>query len=535
MKSVSQQGQSRSFDAVVVGSGLAGLTFCLELLRHRPAAQVALVSKQSLADSNSYWAQGGIAAATQVDDSCEQHIADTLVAGDGLVEPISASRILSEAQNYIRFLEGQGVVFDYDDPSRPNLVQEGGHTKRRIFHAGDHTGRTIVEVLISRIKQHKNIHLFESHMAVSLLVHEREVSGLYVLDVGHGLIDVFCSKLVVLATGGAGKTYRYTSNPDTATGDGVALAYRAGASVSNMEFYQFHPTLLYHRDYRNFLISEAMRGEGAYLRLPETGERFMQRYAPEAMELATRDVVAKAIFTEIENSHYRYVYLDITHQSQAFLKKRFPTIYETLKHLGIDMSRDMIPVVPAAHYMCGGILTDVVGHTEIDRLYAIGEVACTGLHGANRLASNSLLEAGVMARNAAEDCVRCLDSATPARAASIEWDSKGVTDLRRASQINAHWRGLRGEMTSYAGIVRTEAGLKDLHRLILMRQQMVEEYYWKHVLTQDLLELRNIILVAELVVRAALKRQESRGGHYREDYPEKLCTTYHSMLSVREK
>ncbi|MDF3054151.1 MAG: L-aspartate oxidase [Gammaproteobacteria bacterium] len=534
MNSLSQRGDRKSFDVVVIGSGLAGLTFCLTLIARRPHTRIALVSKQALSDSNSYWAQGGIAAAAGVDDSVQQHLVDTLAAGDGLVSPLAAKAILSQSLSYIAFLQQQGVVFDQNDQSLPDLAKEGGHSKRRIFHAGDHTGRAMIDALIPHIQQQSNIYLFESHMAVKLLRQKdrpsEDISGVYVLDTKSGLIDTFLCNVVVLATGGAGKTYRYTTNPDIATGDGVAMAYRAGVPISNMEFYQFHPTLLYQRNYPNFLISEAIRGEGAYLRLPETGERFMRRYAPKQMELATRDIVARAIFTETEHSNDQYVYLDITHKSKAFLKQHFPTINDTLMRLGIDMSQDMIPVVPAAHYMCGGVLTDISGRTQANRLYAIGEVACTGLHGANRLASNSLLEAGVMATNAAEDCLVWLDQPLSHEQMSAGWDSGGVTDLRRASQINAHWRGLRGEMTSYAGIVRTEAGLKDLHQLILLRQQMVEEYYWQHVVTQDLLELRNIILVAELIVRSALQRCESRGGHYREDYPNKADNTKRTLL-----
>lgn len=527
MKAVSQRGDKKLFDVVVVGSGLAGLTFCLELIKYRPATRIALISKQALIDSNSYYAQGGIAAAASKDDSVAQHAVDTFAASDGLADKSAVNAILSEALPYIGFLEAQGVAFDQNEKGEPDLTKEGGHGKRRIFHSGDHTGKTVIEALAVKVRQQKNIHVFECHMAVSLLVHEKkhvpgeygDISGLHVLNIKNGLIDTFLAEVTVLATGGAGKTYRYTTNPDMATGDGVAMAHRIGVRVENMEFYQFHPTLLYHPDYRNFLISEAIRGEGAYLRLPETGERFMKRYAPEKMELATRDVVARAVFTEIENGSYNYVYLDITHQSKSFLQKHFPSIYTTLLSLGIDISQDLIPVVPAAHYMCGGILADVYGRTDRNRLYAIGEVAFTGLHGANRLASNSLLEAGVMAKKAAQDCIKWLDQPLNRKEMSLEWDSEGVTDLRRASQINAHWRGLRGEMMSYAGIVRTEAGLKDLLQLILTRRQMIEEYYWKHVVTQDLLELRNIILVAELIVRAALRRRESRGGHYREDYP----------------
>jgi L-aspartate oxidase len=317
-----------------------------------------------------------------------------------------------------------------------------------------------------------------------------------------------------------------------ATGDGVAMAYRAGARVGNMEFYQFHPTLLHHHTVNNFLISEAVRGEGALLKNPETGERFMKHYDPERLELATRDVVARAIFSEIEQSQIGYVHLDITHKNKTFLKKRFPKIYATLLAVGIDMSQDMIPVVPAAHYQCGGILTDVDGRTDLKRLYAIGEVAFTGLHGANRLASNSLLETLVMGSNAARCSLK--DIATPLKHIDNipNWGSPGEVNDRRASQINAQWRGLRGEMTSYAGIVRTEDGLQDLLQLIIQRKRIIEEYYWKHCITRDFIELRNIILNAKLIVIAALARRESRGGHYREDFPNKNATAHESIAKL---
>ncbi len=529
MNTISQRGAREFFDVLVIGSGLSGLLFSLELLRLRPLTRIALVCKTALCESNSFYAQGGIASVYSPEDSIAQHIEDTLASGDGLGNKEAIQKILPAGKQLIQNLQNYGVKFDTNTAGQPDLAQEGGHTQRRIFHCGDHTGREMINALTARVKSQPNIICFEHHVAVNLLLQTSrhqpgdygEVVGAYVLDIGQGLIHTFFAPAVVLATGGAGKTYRYTTNPDVATGDGVAMAYRAGARVGNMEFYQFHPTLLYHRQYHNFLISEAVRGEGGYLRLPDTRERFMQRYAPLRKELATRDIVARAIFTEIENSAHNYVYLDITHRSRPFLEKHFPNIFNTLFELGIDMSQDMVPVVPAAHYLCGGILADTHGRTDKHRLYAIGEVAFSGLHGANRLASNSLLEAGVMASSAAKDCLSWIERPLAVHHLPRDWDSQGVTDLRRASQINAHWHGLRGEMTSYAGIVRTEAGLKDLLQLILTRRQMVEEYYWKHVITRDLLELRNIILLSELIVRSALQRRESRGGHYREDFPQK--------------
>jgi L-aspartate oxidase len=377
------------------------------------------------------------------------------------------------------------------------------------------------------LKQCPQVTVFEKHIAINLMTQNKphqpgqfaEVVGVYALAETTGSIHTFLANAIVIATGGAGKVYRYTSNPSMATGDGVAMAYRAGARVNGLEFYQFHPTLFYHPEMNNFLISEALRGEGAYLRLPKTGERFMQRYAPDTMELTTRDLLARAIFCEIEQNNEGYVYLDVRHQDKAFLAQRFPMIYRTLTQIGLDLSRDMIPVVPAAHYMGGGVLTDIDGRTDLKRLYAIGETAFTGFHGANRLASNSLLEGVVMGRNAAQASLATIASATDCPSDAIrDWDSTCVVDSRRASQINVHWRGLRGEMSSYAGIVRTEAGLRDQLKLVLARREMIEGYYWKYSITRDLIELRNIILIAELIVRSALARRESCGGHYREDF-----------------
>ncbi|MFT3741381.1 MAG: L-aspartate oxidase [Gammaproteobacteria bacterium] len=526
MQSISQRGQRAFFDVLVIGTGIAGLMYCLELSRLRPHARIALICKTQLLESNSFYAQGGIAAVSSVADSFDSHRTDTIAAGSGLGNTEAIDTIVQKAPELIQRLIQYGVKFDKNPTEQFDLTREGGHSERRIFHCADQTGRAVIEVLAERIKEHPNIQVFEQHLAVSLLTsHKRpqpgqmgEVVGAYLLEVVTGLIHTFFASVVVLATGGAGKTYRYTTNPDIATGDGIAMAYRIGARVSHMEFYQFHPTLLYHPSCRNFLISEAVRGEGGYLRLADTGERFMQRYAPAQNELATRDVVARAIFTEIEHSEHNFVHLDITHKSKTFLTKHFPNIYHTLMGLGIDISQDMIPVVPAAHYLCGGILANTHGRTDKARLYAIGEVAFTGLHGANRLASNSLSEAGIMAQLAAAEALQWLDQPIDPSNLPGDWDSEGVKDLRRASQINAHWRGLRGEMTSYAGIVRTEAGLKDLLQLILTRRQMIEEYYWKYLITKDLIELRNIILIAELIVRAALSRKESCGGHFREDY-----------------
>lgn len=525
----SQQGSEREFDVLVLGTGLAGLHYCLQLLKLQPHLTIALISKAQVSECNSRYAQGGIAAAVSSDDSLQSHIDDTLEAGDGLCYPPAVDFIIRQGPQAIEELLAYQVPFTRHSDGNYALAQEGGHSHRRIFNSGDQTGLTVTQTLLKAAQQCPQIQFFEHHIAVNLITsylphrtdNQGEVLGAYVLDCQNNSIHTFLSRCVVLATGGAGKTYRYTTNPMVATGDGVAMAYRAGARVGNMEFYQFHPTLLHHHTLNNFLISEAVRGEGAFLKNAETGKRFMQHYAPEQLELATRDVVARAIFSEIEQSQSGFVYLDITHQSTSFLKKRFPQIYSTLLTIGIDMAQDMIPVVPAAHYQCGGVLTDIDGRTDLKRLFAIGEVAFTGLHGANRLASNSLLEAIVMASNAAHCTLKDIMTPCKATKAIPNWSSPGEVNARRASQINAHWRGLRGEMTSYAGIVRTEAGLADLLQLIMKRKQIIEEYYWKHCITRDFIELRNIVLNAELIVRAALSRRESRGGHYREDFPQK--------------
>lgn len=536
----SQQGRAFDYDVLVIGSGLAGLHYCAQLLEKHPKTRIALLSKISAEEGNSWYAQGGIAAVALEEDSLESHVADTLRAGDGLCYRPAVEAIIRQGPAAIAQLENYTVPF-HKTAEGYSLAQEGGHSHRRIYHCGDQTGAKLITVLLAYLKQHPQIHLLEDHIAINLITHyhphcissQGEVLGAYVLDSRSQNIHTILARCVVLATGGAGKTYRYTSNPMVATGDGVAMAYRAGARVGNMEFYQFHPTLLYHHSIHNFLISEAVRGEGAQLLHPETLERFMQRYAPEQLELATRDVVARAIFSEIEQSDHSFVYLDIRHQSRAFLQQRFPQIFQTLLSIGIDMSQDLIPVVPAAHYQCGGILTDMQGRTDLKRLYAIGEAAFTGLHGANRLASNSLLEAVVMASTAAltsvTDIIRPLDDSIPIQ----NWQSGNEHNPRRASQINAHWLGLRGEMTSYAGIVRTAAGLEDLSRLITQRHTIIEEYYWKHHITRDFIELRNIILNAELIVNAALSRRESRGGHYREDFPQQAHFARESIAQMR--
>lgn len=537
---MTQQGKTFQYDVLVIGTGLAGFHYCLQLLAIQPHIKIALVSKAEAIESNSRYAQGGIAAVYSKEDSLESHISDTLIAGDGLCYQPAVEFMVRQGPDTIRQLNEYQVNFKKIANGTFHLAQEGGHSHRRIFNCGDQTGLSIIETLYHLAQQHQQIDFFEHHIAVNLITHyhyhktdtQGEVLGAYILDIQKNQIHTFLANSVILATGGAGKTYRYTTNPMVATGDGVAMAYRAGARVGNMEFYQFHPTLLHHHTINNFLISEAVRGEGGILLNPDTGERFMQRYAPEQLELATRDVVSRAIFTEIEQSQKGYVYLDITHQPKEFLTKRFPKIYATLASIGIDMSKDRIPVVPAAHYQCGGIMTDLDGRTDLKRLYAIGEVAFTGLHGANRLASNSLLEALVMGSNAAHGSLKDISTPWKIHDDIPSWSAPSEVNNRRASQINAHWRGLRGEMTSYAGIVRTEAGLEDLLQLIMKRKKIIEEYYWKHCITRDFIELRNIVLNAELIVRSALARRESRGGHYREDFPNKSARAQESIAKL---
>ena len=532
-----QTGKTYQYDALIIGAGLAGMHYAIQLSLMQPQLKIALICKSNPTECNSRYAQGGIAAVTSPLDSISQHVEDTLKAGAGLCFEANVHCIIGQGKDAIADLLQYQVPFSKTNTGDFLLAQEGGHSERRILNCGDHTGQSIIDRLYAHIQAHPNIEIIDHHIAVNLIVHQApfridaqgEVRGAYVLDQKTLKIHTFLAHVVVLATGGSGKVFRYTSNPVIATGDGVAMAFRAGARISNMEFYQFHPTLVHHPDIHDFLISEALRGEGAILKNADTGERFMAKYAPEAMELATRDIVARAIFTEIEQSKNPYVLLDISHCSKAFLQDHFPQIYQKLLSIGIDISKDPIPVVPGAHYQCGGVITDIDGRTDIKRLFAIGEVACTGLHGANRLASNSLLEAVVMAKNAAFASLR--DAVKPMKNAPdvLAWESPTNFNQRRASQINTHWNSLRNEMTAYAGIIRTEEGLSDLLQIVKIRRKIIESYYWNHLITPDLIELRNIVCVAELIVKAALARKESRGAHYREDYPKTLPLAQNSI------
>jgi L-aspartate oxidase len=504
------------FDVLIVGSGLAGLSTALHLA---PTHRVAVITKRSLHDGASHWAQGGIAAVLAEGDSIQSHVDDTLVAGAGLCDLAATRFVVEHAPDAIAWLRELGVPFSLEHGDL-HLTREGGHSQRRIVHAADATGAAVQRTLIETVRRTPGITLFEEHTLVDLIVGRKlglsdaGCLGLHALDASTDEVVTFRAPHTVLATGGAGKVYLYTTNPDTATGDGIAAAWRAGCRVANMEFIQFHPTCLYHPDAKSFLISEAVRGEGGRLLLPD-GTRFMSAH-DERAELAPRDVVARAIDFEMKKHGLDCVYLDISHQSPAFLKEHFPNILARCAELGIDITREPIPVVPAAHYTCGGVLTDLSGRTDVPGLYAIGETACTGLHGANRLASNSLVECMVFARAAAKAVA---DAPARERVALPTWDDSRVTDADETVVISHNWDELRRFMWDYVGIVRTNKRLdRAAHRIALLTGE-IHEFYANFHVTRDLLELRNLVQVADLIVRSAQARRESRGLHFSRDYP----------------
>ena len=516
-----------TFDVLIVGSGLAGLSAALLLA---PTKKVAVITKRAVSDGSSGYAQGGIAAVWNKDDSFAAHVDDTLIAGAGLCDLAATRFVVENAPQAIAWLQAMGVPFSQAD-GELHLTREGGHSARRIVHVTDATGAAVQRTLIEQVQNTPNITLYEQHTLVDLIttgklgMPDARCLGLYALDGETDQVMTFEAPQTILATGGAGKVYLYTTNPDTATGDGIAAAWRAGCRVQNMEFVQFHPTCLYHPHATSFLISEAVRGEGGRLLLPD-GTRFMPQHDARA-ELAPRDVVARAIDFEMKKGGYDCVYLDISHQPLSFLKGHFPNIYARCLELGIDISKQPIPVVPAAHYTCGGVLADLNGRTDISGLYAIGETACSGLHGANRLASNSLVECMVFAQATTSDILQAPGST---RVQLPTWDDSRVGDADEAVVISHNWDELRRFMWDYVGIVRTNKRLDRAAHRIAMLQGEIQEFYANFHVTRDLLELRNLVQVADLIVRSAQARHESRGLHFSRDYPDLLPEALPTIL-----
>ena len=526
-----------SYDFLVIGSGIAGLTFALKVAGF---GSVAVITKKKVMDSNTSLAQGGIASVFDELDSFDLHIKDTLASGDGLCNPDVVETVVKNGPDRINELIELGVKFNvrkkthsHDTSNQLDLGREGGHSQNRIVHAQDMTGKEIERVLVSHLQHHDNITLFENHIAIDLITlstsmkrglittaHEDYCCGAYVLDKTTGRVLSISANITLIATGGVGKVYLYTSNPDVATGDGIAMAYRAGATLANLEFVQFHPTCLYHPDAKNFLISEAVRGEGGIL-IDERGNPFMQKYDPQK-DLACRDVVARAIDRELKKSGDDSVFLDISHQRSDLVRNRFPNIYQKCISFGYDMTKEPLPVVPAEHYMCGGIATDLFARTDIQNLYAVGETACTGLHGANRLASNSLIEAVVYATNASIQAVNDLKKGKFKSLPEVPgWDDTGTTDSDEVIMVSHNWDEIRRLMWNYVGIVRSNKRLARAKRRIDIIQNEIQEYYWNFKVESGLVELRNIATVAELIIKCASYRKESRGLHYNIEYPKR--------------
>ena len=527
---------TQQFDVIIIGSGLAGLSAAMHLA---PTHRVAVITKNELGDGSSAWAQGGIAAVMGEGDTIQSHVEDTLVAGAGLCDLAATMFTVEHAPEAVQWLQQLGVEFTQED-GRVHLTREGGHSERRIVHVTDATGAAVQKVLVQRVRETSNITVFEQHMLVDLITAkgpDKRCLGAYVLDQVKDEVVTFSAPHTILATGGAGKVYLYTTNPDTATGDGIAAAWRAGCRVANMEFIQFHPTCLYHPHAKSYLITEAVRGEGGHLLLPASagteyaGKRFMPDHDPR-LELAPRDVVARAIDFEMKKHGVDFVLLDISHKSPEFLQEHFPNIKAKCLELGIDITKEAIPVVPAAHYTCGGVMTDVHGHTDLAGLFAIGETTYTGLHGANRLASNSLVECMVFAKSAAS-AIKASAKVAPGQPPA--WDDSRVTDPDELVVVSHNWAELRRFMWDYVGIVRTNKRLeRAAHRIDLLKAEIQEFYAAFHV-TRDLLELRNLVEVADLIVQSALRRKESRGLHFSRDYPNMLAEAKPTILESREK
>ncbi|EEV6485836.1 L-aspartate oxidase [Escherichia coli] len=525
-----------SCDVLIIGSGAAGLSLALRLADQH---QVIVLSKGPVTEGSTFYAQGGIAAVFDETDSIDSHVEDTLIAGAGICDRHAVEFVASNARSCVQWLIDQGVLFDTH--VQPNgeesyhLTREGGHSHRRILHAADATGREVQSTLVSKAQNHPNIRVLERSNAVDLIVSDkiglpgtRRVVGAWVWNRNKETVETCHAKAVVLATGGASKVYQYTTNPDISSGDGIAMAWRAGCRVANLEFNQFHPTALYHPQARNFLLTEALRGEGAYLKRPD-GTRFMPDF-DERGELAPRDIVARAIDHEMKRLGADCMFLDIGHKPADFIRQHFPMIYEKLLGLGIDLTQEPVPIVPAAHYTCGGVMVDDHGRTDVEGLYAIGEVSYTGLHGANRMASNSLLECLVYGWSAAEDITRRMPDAHGVSTLP-PWDESRVENPDERVVIQHNWHELRLFMWDYVGIVRTTKRLERALRRITMLQQEIDEYYAHFRVSNNLLELRNLVQVAELIVRCAMMRKESRGLHFTLDYPELLTHSGPSILS----